>query len=102
MSLEEKLRILMNSMKDWERKKLLETANVTVELVKLPTKQTTKSFKPSRLALHIKRNNSFKGIIIDDTEVLEDLVKALQSPKLRQLIQTLEKLNGAEKIELEL
>ena len=95
--------MLMSSMRDWERRKVLETANVTIELIKLPAKQTAKSFKPPRLALHIKRSDSFKGIIVDSAEALEDMANVLQNPKLKQLAQALEKLNGTTAtIEIEL
>jgi len=102
LSLEEKLRMLMSSMRDWERRKVLETANVTIELIKLPAKQTAKSFKPPRLALHIKRSDSFKGIIVDSVEVLEDLIKALSNERTKRIVEALERLNGNNTIELEL
>jgi hypothetical protein len=103
MSLEEKLKKLMESMQDWERKKIVETPNITVELVKLPKRETKKRTIPERLVLHVKRSNSFRGIIIDNMEVLEDLIKVLSNPKIRTIATALDTINGStETIELEL
>jgi hypothetical protein len=103
LSLEEKLRLLLQQMRDWERKKLIDTGVITVELVKLPKRESKKRIAPERLALHLKLSNSFKGIIIDDIETIDHIIKALTNSKVKAIAEALQRLNGATTaIELEL
>jgi len=102
LSLEEKLRMLMQSMEDWERRKIIDTGIITIELVKLPKRESKKRIAPERLALHLKRSDSFKGIIIDDVETIDHIIKALTNAKVRAIAEALRRLNGTTAIELEL
>jgi len=93
----------MSSMRDWERKRIIDTGTIAVELVKLPERQSKKSYKPSRLTLHVKKSDSFRGILIDDIDELNDLIKVLTSEKIKAIAIALAKINGeSEAIEIEL
>jgi hypothetical protein len=102
LSLEEKLKVLMEQMGDWERRKIVDTGVITVELVKLPKRESKKRIAPERLALHLKRSDSFKGIIIDDIETIDHIIKALTNAKVKAIAEAIQRLNGTTAIELEL
>jgi hypothetical protein len=103
LSLEEKLKMLASQMGDWERRKIVDTGVVTVELVKLPKRESKKRIAPERLALHLKRSDSFKGIIIDDVETIDHIIKALTNAKVKAIAEAIQRLNGTTAtIELEL
>ncbi len=100
--LTEKLRELLQEMKDWERKPLLKIGKVVVELVKLPRRELKKGTEPEKLALHIRLEDSFKGIFIEDYRELEDLIHAINREKIQQIAKTLDEINRRRIIEYEI
>ena len=82
----EKLREMLNNMRDWEKKPVLKSGKIVVEIVKLPERRSKTSVKPEHLALMIRREDAFRGLIIVSPEELDDLRKALSSEKLDEII----------------
>ncbi|MET1159608.1 MAG: hypothetical protein ABWW65_01480 [Thermoprotei archaeon] len=84
-----KLREMLNSMKDWERKPVLKSGRIVIELVKLPERRSRTGTRPEHLALLIRREDAFRGLIIVSPEELEDLRRAIASDKLNDLTRAL-------------
>ncbi len=84
-----KLREMLDSMRDWEKKPIVKSGKIVVELVKLPERKSKTSSKPEHLALMIRREDAFRGLIIVSPEELEDLKKALSLEKLDELVKAL-------------
>ncbi len=87
-----KLEELMNTMKDWERKPVLKSGHIVVELVKLPERKTKTTARPAHLAIMIRREDAFRGIIIEEPDELEDLIVAVTTPKLKELVKAVYKI----------
>ena len=100
--LEDKLKKLLSSLKDWERKSVAKVGGVVVELVKMPKRESRKAMEPERLVLHIRLENSFRGIFIRDSRDLEDLGKAVDTKIVRDIARVLDKMNREKVIEYEL
>ena len=100
--LDEKLRNLLIEMKDWERKPVLKVGKIVIELVKLPRRELKKRTEPEKLALHIRLEDSFKGIFIEDYRELEDLVTAVSEEKITEIAKILDTINRKRIIEYEL
>ena len=96
--LKEKLEKMLNEMKDWERKPLVQVGKVVVELVKLPKRETTKKVEPERLSIHVRFEDSFKGIFITDAEEFRDLVDALSNTKVKEVIEAVTEINRKRKV----
>ncbi len=96
--LKEKLEKMLNEMKDWERKPLVQVGRVVVELVKLPKRETTKKVEPERLSIHVRFEDSFKGIFITDAEEFRDLVDALSNTKVKEVIEAVTEINRKRKV----
>ncbi len=96
--LKEKLEKILNEMKDWERKPLVQVGKVVVELVKLPKRETTKKVEPERLSIHVRFEDSFKGIFITDAEEFRDLVDALSNTKVKEVIEAVTEINRKRKV----
>jgi len=82
----EKLRSMMSSMKSWERRVLLRSGRIVVEIVKLPERKGKTSTRPEHLALMIRREDAFRGLIIVSPEELDDLRKAISAQKLDEVV----------------
>ena len=74
-----KLEELLNTMNDWERKPLVKVGRVIIELVKLPKRELKRGVEPEKLALHIRLEDSFKGLFIESVEEFDDLLKAIDA-----------------------
>jgi len=85
----EKLNKLMNEMKDWERKPLIKSGKIVAEIVKLPERRGKYRTRPQHLALVIKREDAFRGLIIVSPEELDDLRKVVSSEKLSDIVNAL-------------
>ena len=85
----ERLSNLLSSMKDWERRPVLKAGKIIVELVKLPERSSKSNPKPEHLALMIRREDAFRGLIIVSPEELEDLRTAVNNEKLDELTKAL-------------
>lgn len=81
----EKLEKYLDEMKDWERKPVVKSGRIVIEIVKLPEKRTKSDIKPQRLALMIRREDAFRGMIIESPEELEDLAAALSIEKVKEI-----------------
>lgn len=81
-----KLREMLNNMKNWEKKPLIKSGKIVIEIVKLPERRSRTTIKPEHLALMIRREDAFRGLIIISPEELDDLRKAVSSQKLDEII----------------
>lgn len=100
--LREKLEQLLNTMKDWERKPVVEVGSAIVELVKLPPRRTKRGTEPERLALHLRLKDSFRGIFIESFDELDDVLRALNSRSVQEIAKILEEIGRKKVIEYEL
>lgn len=99
----ERLKELFGSMKEWERRPVLKSGEIIVELVKLPGKQLKSgNIKPEKLVLHIRLEGSFKGIFVEKHSQLEDLREALSSKRIEEIARALDEVNRRGPIEFEL
>lgn len=89
----EKLEKLFNEMKDWEKKPIVKSGRIVVELVKLPEKTSRRSVKPSTLALMIRREDAFRGLLIESHDELEDLITALSRERVREIAKAIHEIN---------
>jgi len=94
-----KLETLLRSMKDWERKPLVEVGSAIIELVKLPKRQTKRGTEPERLALHLRLKDSFKGVFIESYSELDDIVRALSTKTVQEVAKALDELSRKKVIE---
>ncbi|OYT40285.1 MAG: hypothetical protein B6U89_02740 [Desulfurococcales archaeon ex4484_58] len=85
----EKMRELLNTMRDWERKPVVKSGKIIVELVKLPERRGKTRSRPQHLALMIRREDAFRGLLIVSPEELDDLRRALNVEKLDDIIKAL-------------
>jgi len=97
-SLTEKLEELLKSMKDWERKPLIQVGRAVIEIVKLPRRETSKRVEPERLALHVRFEDSFKGIFIIESEEFKDLLDALSNEKVKEIVEAISEVNRRKKV----
>ncbi len=93
-----KIEEIMESMKEWERKPLVQVGNAIVELVKLPKRESKKRMEPERLALHIRLADSFKGIFIAGYDDLKDIIEALSSKTVLGVAQAIETINRKKRV----
>jgi hypothetical protein len=84
---------LMDAMKDWERKPIIQVGNVIVEVVKLPKRERRKRVEPEKLSLHIRMADSFRGVLVANHDDLRDLVDALSNRLVTEVIEAIEKVN---------
>ncbi|RLF07755.1 MAG: hypothetical protein DRJ60_01940 [Thermoprotei archaeon] len=93
-----KIEEIMESMKEWERKPLVQVGNAIVELVKLPKRESKKRTEPERLALHIRLADSFKGIFIAGYDDLKDIIEALSSKTVLDVAEAIETINRKKRV----
>ena len=98
-TLVDKLENLLKSMKDWERRPIIEVGKAVVEIVKLPKRQTKKGTEPERLALHLRLKDSFKGIFVESYDELDDILRALSSKTVHDIAKALDELSKKRVIE---
>ncbi|HIP57143.1 MAG TPA: hypothetical protein EYH02_03625 [Ignisphaera aggregans] len=98
-TLVDKLENLLKSMKDWERRPIIEVGKAVVEIVKLPKRQTKKGTEPERLALHLRLKDSFKGIFVESYDELDDILRALNSKTVHDIAKALDELSKRRVIE---
>ena len=98
-NLVKKLEELLSSMKDWERRPIVEVGSAVVELVKLPKRQTKKGTEPERLALHLRLKDSFKGVFIENFNELDDIIRALTTKSVQEVAKALDELSRKRVIE---
>jgi len=94
-----KLSKLLARMRPWEKRPLVRAGRAVVELVKIPARERRGRAVPERLALHVRLDNAFKGIFIDDSLTLEDLLIALQHGKVREVARALDDINRRRAVE---
>jgi hypothetical protein len=92
-SISNKIENLMDAMKDWERKPIIQVGNVIVEVVKLPKKEGRKRVEPEKLSLHVRMADSFRGVLVASHDDLRDLVDALSNKVVTEVIEAIEKVN---------
>jgi len=100
--LEERLKELLASMKDWERKPIVSIGSIIVELVKLPKRELKRGTEPEKLAIHVRMKDAFKGVIVENEKELEDLAMAVQHKKVREVSKALEAVNEKKVVEYRL
>lgn len=83
---------LLASMKDWERRPLLKVGSILVEIVKLPRRESKRRFEPERLAVQIRREDSFRGLMVTGLAELEDLLEAVKSRRLYEVLEALDEI----------
>ena len=98
-TLVDKLENLLKSMKDWDRRPIIEVGKAVVEIVKLPKRQTKKGTEPERLALHLRLKDSFKGIFVESYDELDDILRALNSKTVHDIAKALDELSKKRIIE---
>ena len=98
-TLVDKLENLLKSMRDWERRPIIEVGKAVVEIVKLPKRQTKKGTEPERLALHLRLKDSFKGIFVESYDELDDILRALSSKTVHDIAKALDELSKKRVIE---
>jgi hypothetical protein len=87
----------LKSMKEWERKPVVEVGSIVIELIKLPARQRKRSVEPEKLALHIRLRDSFRGIFIERFEELDDLMRALATKTVQDIARALDELAKSRK-----
>jgi hypothetical protein len=87
----------LKSMKEWERKPVVEVGSIVIELIKLPARQRKRSVEPEKLALHVRLRDSFRGIFIERFEELDDLMRALATKTVQDIVRALEELAKSRK-----
>jgi len=88
-----KLKKMLSEMKHWGKKPVLKSGRIVVEIVKLPERRSkTGGVKPEHLALMIRREDAFRGLIIVSPEELEDLRRGISSSKLDEIVKALWKI----------
>ena len=95
----DKLENLLKSMRDWERRPIIEVGKAVIEIVKLPKRQTKKGTEPERLALHLRLKDSFKGIFVESYDELDDILRALNSKTVHDIAKALDELSKKRVIE---
>jgi hypothetical protein len=87
----------LKSMKEWERKPVVEVGSKVIELIKLPARQRKRSVEPEKLALHVRLRDSFRGIFIERFEELDDLMRALATKTVQDIARALDELAKSRK-----
>jgi len=98
MSLEEKIEKLLESMKEWERKPVVQVGKAIVEIVKLPKRETSKRIEPERLALHLRLTDSFRGIFISEESELRDIIEVLNNKVVHDIMNAIGAVNRKRKV----
>lgn len=88
-----KIENLMDAMKDWERKPIIQVGNVIVDVVKLPKKEGQKRVEPEKLSLHVRMADLFRVVLVASRDDLRDLVDALSNKVVAEVIKAIEKVN---------
>ncbi|MCD6301471.1 MAG: hypothetical protein J7L82_05305 [Staphylothermus sp.] len=88
-----KLESYFQEMKDWERKPILKSGKIVIELVKLPEKKSKSTYKPPRLAIMIRKEDAFRGMLIESPDEIEDLIVALSLDKVKELANAVKQVN---------
>ena len=92
--IKEKVAKAVAELKDWERKPILRVGSAVAEFVKLPGRKTRAGdFKPERVAIHIRLEDSFKGVVIEKEEELRDLARLASAERLSQIARALDEIN---------
>ncbi len=94
-----KLEKLLGEMKPWEKKPVLKAGRIVIEIVKLPERQTKSRMEPERLVLHIRREDAFRGLFIKELEELEDLHTAINTEKVKKIVEAIEEISRKKKIQ---
>ncbi len=89
----EKLEKMFNEMNDWEKKPIVKSGRIVIELIKLPEKKSKNTVKPSSLALMIRREDAFRGLLIESDEEIEDLLTALSVEKVKKIARAIREIN---------
>jgi len=97
-----KLSELLASMKDWERRPIVKVGRVVVELIKLPRRESRRGVVPEKLALHVRLEDSFKGVFIEESGELEDVIAALQTKAVKDIARALDDINRRRVVEYSL
>ena len=90
-------------MSAWEKRPIAKNAYITIELIKLPKRETKRGTYPERLAIQVRTNDAFRGLILENSreiEALIELIKAIEQ-KLKDIGKALDTISGAP-LELEL
>lgn len=96
---ESKIKELFGAMRDWERRPLLSVGSVVVELLKLPRRELKRGVEPEKLVIHIRLQDSFKGIFIEDSKELEDLKLAINRESVEKIARALDEVNRRQVVE---
>lgn len=96
--LEKKLEELMNTMKDWERRPIVKVGRAIVELVKLPRRESSKKVEPERLAIHVRLEDSFRGIFIVESSDLQDIIEALRNKTVNDVARAIDSINRRRRV----
>ncbi len=88
-----KIEKLFNEMKDWEKRPLAKSGRIIVELIKLPEKRTKTSVKPASLAIMIRREDAFRGLLVSSDEELDDLLTIISSERIREVAKAIRMVN---------
>jgi len=97
-SLEERVEKLLESMKEWERRPVVQVGKAIVELVKLPKREMSRRVEPEKLALHTRLTDSFRGIFVVEEAELRDLLEVLNSRAAQDLAKAVDVVNRRRKI----
>lgn len=98
-SLYDKLARLLETMSPWEKRPILRVGSIMVELVKLPGRKTKMAIEPERLAIHIRREDAFRGLFIRGPGELKDLQLALSARRLREVLEAIARMEEARKLQ---
>uniref|UniRef100_A0A7J3ZIL3 Uncharacterized protein n=1 Tax=Fervidicoccus fontis TaxID=683846 RepID=A0A7J3ZIL3_9CREN len=94
-----RLEELLSLMNSWEKRPVLKSGKIVIELVKLPERKTKSRYEPERLALHVRREDAFRGVIIQSREEYEDLHAALNTDKIRELISAITEVSKRRRVQ---
>jgi len=97
-SLEERVEKLLESMKEWKRRPVVQVGKAIVELIKLPKRETSRRVEPEKLTLHIRLTDSFRGIFVVEEAELRDLLEVLNSRTVQDLVKAVDVVNRKGKI----
>lgn len=98
-SLIDRLEKLLAEMKDWERKPVLRAGRIIVEIVKMPERKTKTGTQPARLTLHIRLEDAFRGIFIENPDELEDLKTAISANRVKEIVEAIEEIAKKRKVQ---
>ncbi len=95
----QRLEELLKQMNPWEKKPVLKAGRIIVELVKLPERRKKSSIEPEKLVLHIRLEDAFRGIFIENVDELEDLVAAINAEKIREIARALTEISKKKRVQ---